>query len=93
MAAKVGNRKRKDETLDLCKEAGSYIFNRREKTVRGSFVNLSITFTILLLVVIGCFNDVVAERLDKMSTLIIGFFTASLGIWSYKKYQEGNNGL
>ncbi|MFA5460197.1 MAG: hypothetical protein WC283_02630 [Candidatus Paceibacterota bacterium] len=93
MAAKMGNRKQPVEALDMCKEAGSYIFNRREKTLRGSAVNLAITITILILVVVGCFNDEVATRLDKMSTLIIGFFTASFGVWSYKKYQEGNNGL
>lgn len=89
MASKMVAVKRKGKSVDLCKEAKSYIFNRAEKTIRGSFVNLCITLTILVLVVIGCLNDEVAARLQKMETLIIGFFTASLGIWSYKKYQEG----
>lgn len=93
MATKMGDRKRTRKTLELCEKEKSFIFNEEDKSIRGSFVNLCITFTILLLVIIGAFVDPVAGRLEKMQGLIVGFFTASLGIWSYKKFQEENREL
>jgi hypothetical protein len=66
----------------------TFILNKKDRTIRGSFVNLCITIIIMIAVIVGCFNDDVAERLDKMSTLIIGFFTSSMGIWAYRKSQE-----
>jgi uncharacterized membrane protein YiaA len=66
----------------------TFALNKKDHTIRGSFVNLCITIIIMIAVIVGCFNDDVAERLDKMSTLIIGFFTSSMGIWAYRKSQE-----
>jgi hypothetical protein len=63
----------------------SLVWNKKENSIRGSFVNLCITGLIAIMVIAGCFSDVLAERLDKMSTLIIGFFTASMGIWGFRK--------
>lgn len=63
-------------------------WNAEEKTVRGSAVNLIITLTILTLIVIGAFVSTVAANLEKLAILITGFFTMSMGIWSYKKVQE-----
>lgn len=64
-------------------------WNEEEKTVRGSFVNLLITITILLLIVVGAFVPAVATNLEKLAILITGFFTMSMGIWAYRKVQEG----
>lgn len=61
------------------------VWNKKEQSVRGSFVNLCITSFIVILITAGCFSDVIAERLDKMSSVIVGFFVASMGIWSAKK--------
>jgi putative Mn2+ efflux pump MntP len=65
------------------------IWNTKEKSIRGSFVNLCITLFVVVLITAGCFSDVLAERLDKMSSVIVGFFVASMGIWSVKKGFEG----
>lgn len=65
------------------------IWNAEEKTVRGSAVNLLITLTILMLIVIGAFVPTVAANLEKLAILITGFFTMSMGIWAVKKYKEG----
>lgn len=64
------------------------LWDMESKSIRGSFVNLLISLTILFLIAVGAFNDAVALRLEKLSTLIIGFFTMSMGIWSYKQVQE-----
>jgi hypothetical protein len=66
-------------------------WNQKKSTIRGSGINIVITFSILILIIIGAFNDLVAARLEKESTLIIGFFTSTMGIWSYKSYKEGCN--
>ena len=63
-------------------------YDKKKHTIRGSFVNLVITLTILIVVAIGAFNQWVAENLEKEATLIIGFFTASMGIWAYRKSQK-----
>ena len=64
-------------------------WNAEEKSVRGSFVNLMITTAILGLIIAGAFIPSVAANLEKLAILITGFFTMSMGIWSYKKVQEG----
>jgi hypothetical protein len=66
-------------------------WNEEDQTVRGSFVNLLITLTILALIAVGSFVPSVAQNLEKMGVLIIGFFTMSMGIWSYKKIQENKS--
>ena len=66
-----------------------YIIDKNEKTVRGSFVNMTITISILSCTVYGLlFSDVVAARLEKLTTFIIGFFTSSYGLWSLKKHMD-----
>ena len=67
------------------------IWNKKENSIRGSFVNLVITMTILLLISIGAFNDAVAKRLVDMAALIIGFFASTMGIWAYRKAKETCN--
>lgn len=65
------------------------IWNAEEKSVRGSFVNLTITTAILGLIIVGAFVPTVAANLEKLAILITGFFTMSMGIWAVKKYKEG----
>lgn len=67
----------------------NFMWDSENKTIRGSFVNLVVTITILLLVCIGAFIPNVAANLEKQSTLIIGFFTVSFGVWQYGKI-KGN---
>lgn len=64
------------------------IWDTEAQSVRGSFVNLMITVAILFCIVAGAFNDGVAVRLEKLSMLIIGFFTMSMGIWSARRTFE-----
>ena len=56
--------------------------------IKGSFVNLGITIGVGALILIGAFRADVAANLKTMETLIIGFFTASFGIWAGKKVFE-----
>jgi len=65
------------------------LWNKEEQSIRGSFVNLTITLTILILITIGAFVPTVAANLEKLAILITGFFTMSMGIWAYRKVQEG----
>ena len=68
------------------------IWDNEEKSVRGCFVNLLITVSILSLLVYGILFDVsVVGRLKTLETLIVGFFTASFGIWTVKKVIEKKN--
>lgn len=64
------------------------VWDTDAQSIRGSFVNLVITIAILGLFIAGAFNDDVAARLDKISGAMVGFFTASMGIWSLKQVQE-----
>jgi hypothetical protein len=64
------------------------IFNYKNLTIRGSFVNLFFTITVVNLIIIGAFYSVVADNLTKLATLIIGTYGPSLAIWSGKKYLE-----
>lgn len=80
----------KNKGLSALSDMKTFVLNKRNRTIRGSFVNLVITVVILTLVIIGAFNTWVAENLEKEATLIIGFFTASMGIWAYRKSQEGD---
>lgn len=59
--------------------------------IRGRYINMLITFIILLLIVIGTVSSTVASNLEKLSTLIIGFFTVSYGVWQTKSYFEGKD--
>ena len=45
----------------------NFIWNYQDKTIRGWFVNLVITMTILMLVVIGAFNEEVKTNLKDLS--------------------------
>jgi len=68
------------------------LWDDQEKAIRGCFVNLVITFSILSLLVYGILFDArVVERLKTLETLIVGFFTASFGIWTIKKITEKKN--
>lgn len=63
-------------------------WDTENQSIRGSFVNLILTLTILGMIVAGITSDAAAARAEKLSTLILGFFATSIGIWSYKKIQE-----
>lgn len=69
----------------------NFIWNYQEKSIRGSFVNLVITMTILLLVVIAAFSETVKNNLKDLTALIIGFFTVSFGVWKAGNIINGNN--
>ena len=68
------------------------LWDDQEKSIRGCFVNLAITISILFLIVYGVLFDLhIVERLKTLETLIVGFFTASFGIWTVKKIVEKKN--
>ena len=63
-------------------------YDDKEKSIRGSFINMMITAIYIGLIITGSFLATVASNLKEMETLLIGFFVASLGIWSGKKVVE-----
>jgi len=66
----------------------SVVYNKKENSVRGSFVNLLVTFIILVLICVGAFDKNVASNLKNMETLIIGFFGISFSVWTYGKVKS-----
>lgn len=72
------------------KEKG-FVFNYKELTVRGSFVNLLFTLAIVGLIIFGAFNESVAGNLKTLEALIIATYATSFGVWQGKKYLEGKN--
>ena len=70
-------------------EIKTLIWDVENKSIRGSFVNLILTLTILGMIVAGCTSDAIMLRVEKLSTLILGFFATSIGVWTYKKIAEG----
>lgn len=63
-------------------------YDDKEKSIRGSFINLSITIIYMCLIVTGAFVDWVATNLKEMETLLIGIFVSSFGLWAGKKSVE-----
>jgi hypothetical protein len=63
-----------------------FFWDAKDKTIRGSSTNWTITMTYLTLIIIGCFSDQIMNRLVKLAELMLFFFTASMGIWSTGRY-------
>ncbi len=78
----------KEKTLKAKPLKINIAWDTNTQSIRGSFVNLIITIVILGLFVAGALNDDIAARLDKLSGAMVGFFTASMGIWAFKKVQD-----
>ena len=64
------------------------VWDKENQSIRGSFVNLILTLTILGLIVAGVTDDDIMERVEKLTALILGFFATSIGVWTYKKVVE-----
>jgi|GEM_PF-4090803 len=60
----------------------------KENTLRGSFINLSITTLYMILIILGSIFTAVASNLKEMETLLIGIFVSSFGLWTGKKSVE-----
>lgn len=71
----------------------SLLWDQKNKSVRGSFVNLILTFSILGLIIASACSDAVKDRVVEITSLILGYFATSLGIWSYKKIAESKQGV
>lgn len=67
------------------------VFNA-DASMRGSFIQTLVTLGILICIIYGAFSDRVAVNLNKMETLIIGFYTICFGVWSGKKLLEQKMG-
>lgn len=63
----------------------NFIWNYKEKCIRGWIINVLITLVILMLIIFGAFNDQVAVRLEKLTLLITGFYTTSFAVWRLSK--------
>jgi hypothetical protein len=64
-------------------------WNSKKNTLRGSGVNLILTFTILILIVFGAFMERVADNLVKIYPMVNMYYVTSIGVWTYKKVKEG----
>jgi hypothetical protein len=66
----------------------SFIWANKDCTIRGNFINLVITFCILVLIINGAFDSKVADNLVKIENLFAMFFIGSFGIWRTGKYAK-----
>ncbi len=65
-----------------------YILDKKEKTIRGGFINALITFTFLILIICGIIDKEIRQGILALQHIMIWFFSASFGIWSVKKTVE-----
>ena len=65
-------------------------WNSKEKSVRGSFVNLFLTFSLLILMFTAIIiaNEDVIKGIKELQSLIIWFYGISFGLWSGKNVIE-----
>jgi hypothetical protein len=63
-------------------------WNNEEKTIRGSFISLSLTILFAVLITMGIFDTEVATSLKSLESLIIWFFGLSWGIYSAKSVAD-----
>jgi uncharacterized protein YebE (UPF0316 family) len=65
-------------------------WDETDKTIRGSFINMILTFSLLGLIVYGTLfgGKEIVNNLKELQSLIIWFFGLSFGIWSGKKVVE-----
>jgi hypothetical protein len=73
-------------------------WNAKDKSIRGSFVNLFLTFSLLALIFIAIIvaNKEVINGIKELQSLIIWFYGISFGLWSGKNVIEnvwGPNGV
>ena len=66
----------------------NFFWDFDEASVRGSFVNLLITVTYLVLIVLSCLFRVVAINVRDIAPFLIGFFGISISVWAGKKAFE-----
>lgn len=66
------------------------LWNAKEKTIRGSFVNLFLTFSLLILIFASIIlaNEKVINSIKELQSLIIWFYGISFGLWSGKNVIE-----
>lgn len=63
-------------------------YDTEGSTIRGSFIQLSITVIYLGLIITGSFVSWVATNLQSLESLLIGFFLVSFGVYTGKKTVE-----
>lgn len=66
------------------------MWDTENKSIRGSFVNLFLTFTLLILICITVLsgNDKMVNSIKELQALIVWFYGISFGLWSGKKMVE-----
>lgn len=69
------------------------IWDEQNQSIRGSFINASITIVYLILIILGAVVASISKNLKEMETLLIGFFVVSFGFWSGKKLIETTKGM
>lgn len=57
-------------------------------TINGAFINTVITFTFLILIVLGVFFTSIADHIVKLQSFMMWFFGISFGIWKGTKTLE-----
>jgi hypothetical protein len=58
---------------------------KKDGTPSGAWINLTLTFIYIVLIVAGVFVDRIAKNLVTLETIMLTFYASSLGIWSAKK--------
>lgn len=65
-------------------------WNSKDKSIRGSFVNLFLTFSLLALIFVAIIiaNKEIINGIKELQGLIIWFYGISFGLWSGKNVIE-----
>lgn len=66
----------------------NWVWNHEDQSIRGSFINISLTIFYMLIIIAGMIWNRVAENLKQMETFLIGFYLVSFGVWATKKTVE-----
>lgn len=65
-------------------------WSKEDKSIRGSFVNLFLTFCLLFIIIYAILfgSDDIVKHITSLQSLIIWFYGISFGLWSGKKVVE-----
>ncbi len=66
------------------------IWDDEEKTIRGSFINMFLTFSLLFLIIFAVFSgdELMVKNIKELQGLIVWFYGLSFGLWSGKRVVE-----
>ena len=66
----------------------SFAWDYEENSIRGSFVNILMTFAYLVIIAISMIFSSISRNVAEITSFLIGFYLVSFGVWATKKTIE-----